>query len=181
MSVSFNLGQRMMIQYCHSTIFVLGIIGSLINILLFSRSYLRSNSCCICKLFEKKVSRFWFFCFRFFSIISKRIDFTFHRYHTTIICTLQFTKSVYNNFKFLQGSIIFKSNKCNVMSMAFNNGLYRSMYFMFKKCSYSSILLSYYCSKISFHYNWYLVDFTNSYAYIQWYSTSRKYCMFSSK
>ncbi|CAF3708693.1 unnamed protein product [Rotaria sp. Silwood1] len=37
----------MLVQYCHTTIFILGTIGSLINIVLFLRRQLRSNSCCI--------------------------------------------------------------------------------------------------------------------------------------
>ncbi|CAF4046548.1 unnamed protein product [Rotaria sordida] len=47
LSNTLNLAQKMLVQYCHTTIFILGTIGSLINICLFSRRNLRSNSCCI--------------------------------------------------------------------------------------------------------------------------------------
>ncbi|CAF0955123.1 unnamed protein product [Adineta ricciae] len=44
---SLNLAQRLLVQYCHSTFFILGMVGSLINIVLYSTYRLRSNSCCI--------------------------------------------------------------------------------------------------------------------------------------
>ncbi|UJR09499.1 hypothetical protein I4U23_013737 [Adineta vaga] len=44
---SLALAQKFMVQYCHSTFFVLGMVGSFMNILLFSMRRLRSNSCCI--------------------------------------------------------------------------------------------------------------------------------------
>ncbi|CAF3769628.1 unnamed protein product, partial [Rotaria sp. Silwood1] len=47
LTVSLNIAQKLLVQYDHTTIFLLGTIGSLINIILFLQRQLRSNSCCI--------------------------------------------------------------------------------------------------------------------------------------
>ncbi len=64
----------MTIQYGHSTIFVLGIIGSLINILLFSRPSLRSNSCCICEKFNNKFPSITLFCFSVIDFLASSVN-----------------------------------------------------------------------------------------------------------
>ncbi|CAF3294994.1 unnamed protein product [Rotaria sp. Silwood2] len=47
LTISLNIAQKLLVQYCHMTIFLLGTIGYLINIILFQRRHLRTNSCCI--------------------------------------------------------------------------------------------------------------------------------------
>lgn len=49
LSVSLASVQVILVRYVESILFVLGITGSLLNILLFSQRKLRANSCCICK------------------------------------------------------------------------------------------------------------------------------------
>ncbi|CAF4548084.1 unnamed protein product [Rotaria sp. Silwood1] len=46
LNILLNIAQKMLIQYCYLAIFILGTIGSLMNIFLFSRRRLQSNSCC---------------------------------------------------------------------------------------------------------------------------------------
>ncbi|CAF1506845.1 unnamed protein product, partial [Adineta steineri] len=47
LAASITLAQKNMVQYGHLSMYILATIGSLINILLFSRRQLRSNSCCL--------------------------------------------------------------------------------------------------------------------------------------
>lgn len=49
MTVALSIAQKTVSRYIQSIVFVLGVIGSLLNLLLFSRRRLRSTSCCTCE------------------------------------------------------------------------------------------------------------------------------------
>ena len=49
LSISLQMTRDILNRYFVTTIFAMGIVGSLLNIRLFTRPRLRANSCCSCK------------------------------------------------------------------------------------------------------------------------------------